>query len=95
MTRESEALRAATVDLAEHRIRVHRLADVLRAGQLDDLDQAKLGVHVDHGAVCGEGVLHVREALPGLRVQRVRAAGAATPRSPRWPHRASTSASDG
>ena len=53
------------------RLRVDRLADVLGACQLDHLDQAELDVDVDHRAVRGEGVLHVRVALAGLRVDRV------------------------
>ena len=47
------------------------LPDVLDAVQLDDLDQAEFGVHVDDRAVRGERVLHVREALAGLRVERL------------------------
>ena len=65
------ALGAAAVDLAGHRLGVHRLADILGAGQLDDLDQAKVDVDVDHRAVRRERVLDVRGALASLRVERL------------------------
>ena len=59
------------MDLADDGVGVDRLADVLRGVQRDHLHQAELDVHVDDRPVRGERELHVRVALPGLRVDRV------------------------
>ncbi len=67
-------MRRAALDLALHRLRVDRLADVLRRGQLHDLQQAELGVDVDDGPVRRERVLHVGVGLAGLRVEGERLA---------------------
>ncbi len=64
--RQPEALGDAALDLAEHRQRVQRPADVLRRGDLHDLDQAQLGIDVDDGAVGDEGERRVAVALAVL-----------------------------
>ena len=48
------------------RQRVERPADVLRGGDLDDLDEAELGVDVDDGAVGDERERRVAVALAVL-----------------------------
>ena len=64
--------------------RVDRLADVLGAvSSATTLTRPELDVDVDDRAVRGERELHVRVALPGLRVDRRGSGGAATRRSPR------------
>ena len=46
--------------------RVERIADVLRRGDLDDLDQAELRVDIDDRAVGDEGECRVAVALAVL-----------------------------
>ena len=60
---QPQALGDAALDLAEHRQRVERPADVLGGGDLHDLDEAELRVDVDDGAVGDEGERHVAVAL--------------------------------
>ena len=72
--REPEALRDAALDLALDRLRVDRLADVLRGRDLDHAHEPELDVDVDHRAVGGERERHVRVAL-ALLVERERRRG--------------------
>ena len=69
--RQPEALRDAALDLALDRLRVDRLADVLRGRDLDHAHEAELDVDVDDRAVGGERERHVRVAL-ALLVERER-----------------------
>jgi hypothetical protein len=52
--REAEPLSRATLDLADHALRVDREPDVLRRRELHHPHQAELLVHVDHGPLCAE-----------------------------------------
>src|SRR5690606_25071091 len=68
----AQSLGGAALDLADDGQRVEGLADVLRAGQFDHLDEAEFGVDLDHGPVRGEGVLDVAVALAGAQVEGFR-----------------------
>src|SRR5207249_6688885 len=67
--RQAEALGGAALELALHGEWVDRLADVLRGGELDDLDQSELGIDVDHCAMRRKCELHVNVRLARLRVE--------------------------
>jgi len=68
---QAEALGDAALDLALDRLRVYRLADILRGRDFHHLDQAELSVHVDDRAVGSKRVLHMGLALAGAGIQRV------------------------
>src|SRR5699024_3082970 len=69
--RQAQPLRGPTLDLAEHGLRIHGLADVLGTVERDDLDEPEIRVDVDDGTVGGEAVLHVRGSLSGFPVDRL------------------------
>ena len=68
--RKAETLRDPALDLADHRDRVDRLADVLRGRDLNDLHQAGVDIDVDHRAVRGEQERDVALILR-LRIARL------------------------
>ena len=80
--RQADALGDAALELAEQLERVQDPADVLGGGEVDQADEAELGVDVDHGPVGGEGERHVGVAL-AVVVERQRSARGGTRRSPR------------